>query len=269
MKLAVVLVGAFLAATSAVAQISWVASNGSDGNPCTRAQPCLTFQHAHDVTAAGGVVKAVDAADYGIIFITKAITIDGNGVGASIEANGFYGIHVTTTGGPTIIRDLTIHELGCGRSGIRSFADVHIENVLIVATCVGVDADGTNGTYLLTAKNLTVMTAVTGVYIHGTSANIRDSVMRGGQYGIQVFSIGAHATTALIERTELSGNSTAGLNVDNGFGGGAIARISDSVITGNALGISTTNGGQIITFRTNMLAGNTTDGSTPFSISLK
>jgi hypothetical protein len=40
-------------------------------------------------------------------------------------------------------------------------------------------------------------------------------------------------------------------------------------ITQNGTGISVIAGGQIITFRTNMLAGNSTGGSTPFSISLK
>jgi hypothetical protein len=57
--------------------------------------------------------------------------------------------------------------------------------------------------------------------------------------------------------------------VNNGGGAGATARVSDTVITGNGTGIYASNGGQIITLRTNMLAGNTTDGSTPFSISLK
>jgi hypothetical protein len=41
------------------------------------------------------------------------------------------------------------------------------------------------------------------------------------------------------------------------------------VITGNTTGVSTVNGGQIITFRNNAWAGNTTDGVTPFSVSLK
>jgi hypothetical protein len=64
--------------------------------------------------------------------------------------------------------------------------------------------------------------------------------------------------------------NTTGLLSDNGTTGpGATARISDSVITGNNLGISAVNGGQIITFRTNMVAGNTTDGSTLFSTSLR
>jgi hypothetical protein len=72
----------------------------------------------------------------------------------------------------------------------------------------------------------------------------------------------------LVERCELSYNNRA-LVATDGNGGGTTVRVSDTVITGNSTGISATFGAQIISFRTNMLAGNTTDGSTPFSISLK
>ena len=95
--------------------------------------------------------------------------------------------------------------------------------------------------------------------------------MRGGVNGIYVQSAIGIPAVALVERCELSYNTTAGLVADNSSGGVATAtvRISDSVITGNLTGISTIAGGQIISFRTNMLIGNTTDGATPFSLSLK
>ena len=63
-------------------------------------------------------------------------------------------------------------------------------------------------------------------------------------------------------------SNAIGLVVNNN-GAAATARISDCVITGNTTGVSTVNGGQIITFRNNAWAGNTTDGATPFSVSLK
>ena len=43
----------------------FVAAQGSDANPCTFAQPCRTFQHAHDVVAAYGEIDALDPAGYG------------------------------------------------------------------------------------------------------------------------------------------------------------------------------------------------------------
>jgi hypothetical protein len=264
------------AVASALAQnnISWVASTGSNSNACTRTAPCLSFQTALANTNPGGIIKAVDAANYGTVSVSQAITIDGNGARAEIEvgASGATGIFISA--GPVNIRDLTIHVVP-GGNGIFTSADTHIENVVIAGTPVyGVWADGTR----LTTKNLTVTGATqNGVFITasasaGSSASIRDSVFRGfffGGTGIYVQAISGFATVALIERSELSFNST-GLIADNSVsGGGATVRISDCVITGNTTGISAINGGQIISFRTNMLAGNSIDGATPFSISLK
>ena len=98
---------------------------------------------------------------------------------------------------------------------------------------------------------------------------MRDSAMRANSSGIYIQGNGLGGSAAAsIERSEMSFNANVGLNVD-GIAGPAVARYSDCVITGNVTGLAASNGGQIITFRTNMLAGNTTDGSTPFSISLK
>jgi hypothetical protein len=254
-----------LAALPALAQnnTSWISSTGNDVNLCTRTSPCATFQHAHDMTNAGGVVNALDSAVYGGAFtISKAITIDGNGVGTVIETS----TNISIYAGPVSIRNLTIHVVG-NSTAINNLADLHFENVMIT----GVLQYGVlSSTGSLTAKNLTVIGAsVAGVLIAGGSASIRESVVRSSGTGILVQSTPTYPpAVAVIERTELSFNTT-GLHVDNNSGPGATVRISDSVITGNTTGISAINGDQIITFRTNMLAGNTTDGSTPFSISLK
>jgi hypothetical protein len=150
--------------------------------------------------------------------------------------------------------------------GIETSGDTYLENVTVTGACCGNYGVLTHGS--LTAKNLTVTGVGSGVNVQGGYASIRDSVFRGCQYGIDVLGSGGSSATVLIERSDLSFNSVVGLRVD-GSGGAATARISDSVVTANTLGISAINAGQIITFRTNMLAGNTTDGSTPFSISLK
>jgi hypothetical protein len=254
-----------LATAPAVAlnNISWVASTGDDTNPCIRTAPCKTFQTALNNTNPGGIIKAIDATDYGTVIVSKAITIDGNAVGAAIEAGNAVGIYIYA--GPVTIRDLTIHLVPNG-IGIETSADTHIENVLIAGGPIyGVYTTGGR----LTAKNLTVTGVVgtTDVFILGASASIRDSVFRGGQ-GVYVLSNAGSAAVALIERSEMSFNSN-GLVADNTGGGGATVRISDCVITGNTNGVFTVNGGQIISFRTNMLAGNTTDGAIPFSVSLK
>src|SRR5580658_4239465 len=65
----------------------FVASYGSDSNPCTFGSPCKTFQNAVNVVAVGGEVTAIDSAGFGPINITKSVTITSPaGVEAGIAA---------------------------------------------------------------------------------------------------------------------------------------------------------------------------------------
>jgi len=188
-----------------------------------------------------------------------------------IAAGSGTGITINNPGGQVTIRNLTIRVSSGGFDGIDiTGGDVHLENVLILGTPTsGVLADGASNPVHLSMKNVTVTNARWGINIKGASVSLRDSVIRGGFDGISVIPSAGRAAVALLERCELSYNSNVGLAVDNTAGGGATARVSDTVITGNGTGIVTFSGAQIISFRTNMLAGNTTDGATPFSISLK
>jgi hypothetical protein len=255
-----------LAAVTALAQndTSWVSHTGSDSNSCTLAAPCLTFQGAYATTNINGIVKALDAGEYGPVSITQAITIDGNGVGAVILATAGNGVTVNTPN-PVAIRNLSIYV-----SGSFSFdgilvpsGNVTVENVSILgAPQAGVEIDG--GT--ATVHGFTVTGAQYGIYVANAAAVIDDSVVRYASIGIRVVGISA-VTHATIERSQMIGSNT-GLWVTN-FGAATTARISDNVISANATGTTATGGGQIITFRNNTWAANTADGSTPFSVSLK
>jgi hypothetical protein len=66
MKLVPILILTLCAAGSALAasNTTWVASNGANNAVCSRALPCSTFAIALAATAAHGVIKAVDAAEY-------------------------------------------------------------------------------------------------------------------------------------------------------------------------------------------------------------
>jgi hypothetical protein len=275
MKLVSILILTLCTAGSALAgsDVTWVASTGTNNVNCSRLTPCATFAKALLATNANGVIKTVDDADFGIVFIAKNVSIDGNGTGATIGAGANAGITINNTGGQVTIRNLTIN-VATGGDGIDiNGGDVHLENVLILGTPSGsfaVNASGSTASPVhVTIKNVTITNAFVGITIDGASASLRDSVIRGsGNTGIEVASLSGQGAVALVERCEISYNKT-GLNVDNQFGAGSTVRVSDSVITGNGTGISATNGGQIISFRTNMLAGNTTDGTTPFSVSLK
>jgi hypothetical protein len=130
------------AAMSALAQndLSWVSQrSGLDTNSCTITLPCKTFAGAYAKTNSGGIVKALDAGEYGTITITKPITIDGNGVGADIEGSSLAGMVVNGASGPVEIRNLTIHvPASCSCYGIESLtSSVSIENVSITGTPYG------------------------------------------------------------------------------------------------------------------------------------
>src|SRR5215831_14579175 len=66
---------------------TFVSGSGSDANPCSLAAPCRSFQQAHNTVAAGGEVVALDAAGYGTLTISKAVTITAIGIEASITPN--------------------------------------------------------------------------------------------------------------------------------------------------------------------------------------
>ncbi len=102
--------------------------------------------------------------------------------------------------------------------------------------------------------------------IQDYAVSLRDSVFTGNGAGVTLTS-NAAATSAFIERCEMSFNTT-GLQVIGG-NFSSTARIGDSVITGNTTGVSASGGGTIISFRTNMLAGNVTDGALALTTSLK
>jgi hypothetical protein len=271
MKPASIFALTLLAAVPALAQpysTSWVSHSGADTLSCgLTANPCRTFQQAYSHTSNNGVVKAMDAGEYSPINIAKPITIDGNGVGASIDATGHTGVLISGTAGPVEIRSLAINGSAAGAPyyGIttQNSSNVVIEDVSITGNItVGVGVTG--GTAAI--HGLTVTGAANGVLVEDGTLTISDSVVRNSNTAIDVQGINAIAQV-LIERSKVISNSL-GLFVNNA-GFAATARLSDDVITANTTGTATNNGGQIITLRNNTWAGNSTDGSTPFSISLK
>src|SRR5262245_20155668 len=96
------MLGIFLALTLHVTPAlaipeTWVASNGS-GMTCTRAAPCATFAAAQDATDNGGMIKCIDAGNFGTITITKSITIDCTGTNGGISSSSGNGVFVNTPG---------------------------------------------------------------------------------------------------------------------------------------------------------------------------
>src|SRR5437870_2544042 len=66
---------------------TWVSSTGSDANPCTRASPCATFNHALNQTTAFGEINCIDAGSFGNLIIQQSVTISCEGGTAGIFGN--------------------------------------------------------------------------------------------------------------------------------------------------------------------------------------
>ena len=98
----------------------FVSVAGNDSNPCTAGSPCKTFQHAHDVVLAGGEISVLDTGGYGILTITKAVSIVAVGVQASIATtSGNTGIIINAGSTDNVsLRGLTLDGAGGGENGI-------------------------------------------------------------------------------------------------------------------------------------------------------
>jgi hypothetical protein len=70
----------FLGAAPALAlsPVAFVSGKGTDTGTCASPYaPCRTFQFALSQTSPGGEIKALDPAPYGVVVITKSISITG------------------------------------------------------------------------------------------------------------------------------------------------------------------------------------------------
>jgi hypothetical protein len=261
---------------------SWVASTGNDTNACTRSAPCKTFQHAHDVTAAGSAIYAADAADYGPVNISKAMTIDGQNV-ASIGTTSTIPIYVGAGVSDVVqIRNLSVHGKGA-QNGISYYSGAHLvlENVKIsdfTDQCIIASLSNGSASDLI-IKDSTIDNCPVGIFIEGTvTSEISNTNLSFVNTGFEAFG-GKHRISNSTFTGSTSGAfagivpeppNLAQITVDNceisGFGTGVLAYagtvgISRSNISYNATGVYWQASAILITYGNNTFFGNTTDGT--------
>ncbi len=201
----------------------FVAAQGSDSNPCTFAQPCLSFQHAHDTVAAGGVIDVLGPADYGVVTITKAI---------SIQGHGFAGLAVTSGNGITI---------NAGASDKVSLRGLLIDGV----------GSGSNGLDFFLYGPGAVQFAVSD---SDFSNNGADGVL------VDLLHRTYNLVNVMLRNVNASNNVSTDIAVVSG-GVNTFVWLTKSTITGNGVGLAVTCGsGTINSFGDNSLAGNFTNG---------
>jgi hypothetical protein len=274
-------------AAQAQATRTWVSGVGDDANPCSRTAPCKTFAGAISKTAAGGEISVLDPGGFGVVTITKAITINGDGTLAGILSAGTNGIIINAgVNDNIVIRNVSINGVGTGINGIRFLAgkSLTLDNVTISGfTTRGVDMSMA-ATAKLVVRNTRITNGATGIFVTTTAgtaqATLEDVHLTGLTNGLEVAANGF----ATISNSVISGNSSNGavasgtnaeLNVvgcqvaHNGVAGlnasvsGSRIRMSLNQIYNNAASLSFAAGAVINSDGRNAVAGNTSQPAVP------
>lgn len=284
---------------------SFVSGQGSDSNNCTLAAPCRTFAFAITRTNAGGEILTLNPAGYGPVTIDKSISIVSSpGVGGVNLLTA--GTAITINGAATDIvslRGLTIDGLGIGTNGIvfNSGQSLTIKNCVIRHfNGDGIDFYPNASSSLFVSNSLVADNGGKGIYVQPTGsnstvtatfnrieANNSDSgIQVDGRYGTATINTtasesvatgnrsvafyvlaGSAPNTLMVVRSVVANNNgyanTTGLAA---YGTGAIVRVANSTVTGNAHGWSTLAGGIVESYGNNYIDGNIDWESAPPSI---
>ena len=203
----------------------FVAARGSDSNPCTIAAPCLTFQRAHDTVAFGGVIEALDPANYGSVTITRSISIQGHGFAEIGVDAGKTGIQVPRTAADAVVylNGLIIDGNGHGMRGIEfnGGKSLRIENCIVRGVL--------NSGFTFYSNSAT---SVQTLFV--SNSYFGDNIGDAGS-GIEIISLLPSTTlaTAVIERVVFYRNRAFGLVVASSGGGPISAVVTDSVAANN------------------------------------
>jgi len=261
-----ILVGSLLtSAAQAQASRTWVSGVGDDANPCSRTAPCKTFAGAISKTAPGGEIDALDPGGFGAVTITKAITIDGGGGQvASVLVSGTNGIIVNATGPTDVItlRNLRINGIGTGLNGIRylSGAALHVENCYIYGfTGDGINVATTAANAALFVNDTFVTNNGNGVEIAPTAGNVRSVLVHVWAQDNSGFGFVLSPSANVGAGTLINESSAAVNGTGIGVHGGKLF-LGNSAISKNNVGVSIT-GGSLVSYKTNMIDGNVTDGT--------
>jgi len=202
-----VLILAFASQAEGQATRTWVSGVGDDANPCSRTAPCKSFAGAISKTAVNGEIDTLDAGSFGMVTITKSITIDGRGAMAGILAAGVSGITINIGTADTAksvrLRGLSINGGGTGINGINVIS----ANKVSIENCV-IDGFTTSG----------VNVAAGGAFLSNTT-------IRNNKVGINVTAgqVGLDDVSILFNGTGL-------------VGGASIVSFNDVVLFGNMNG---------------------------------
>jgi hypothetical protein len=253
---------------------TWVSGVGDDANPCSRTAPCKTWAGAISKTFIGGEIDALDSGAFGVLTITKSVTVNGGSSFAGTLASGSAAGITVNVGGANandplqkvVLRNLSINGTGAsstvgtntGLNGVRIDAAkaVHIENVRI-ANFV---QNGIDFTPTATGDASLMLDGVT------VSENGGNGLVVGAAAAAQKLNVLVRDSTITGSRGTLGTAGDTGIGVSAGTG--ASVWLTGTTIFDNLIGLKTSNAaggsaGAIHSYCDNAVGGNADDGVAP------
>lgn len=226
---------ALVLCTSAMAaQRTFVASSGSDAQPCSLSAPCRTFAAAISHTDANGEVIVLDSAGYGGVTISQSVSIiTPPGIYAGISVfSGNDGVTIAAgTNGNVVLRGLSITGQGGNRGIVVTSAhQVHVEQCTIsnmAGDGIAIAASGS----IHVRDSIVRGNAGNGLQVLGFEPKLyieRSSFARNTGTGVLVRS-GTLDATAVVAND----NGGTGIDVEPNAGDDVVASIAHSAVSGN------------------------------------
>jgi len=257
---------------NAQATRTWVSGVGDDANPCSRTAPCKTFAGAISKTAVDGEIDALDPGGFGVVTITKAITIDGGPTGnASILAAGTNGVNVSiqaTSGSNTVeLRNISINGAATGLIGVNTSGTTVAGVSIFIERCVifgfragtgrGISDSRTVDGNLFVQDTLVKNNSQSGIVVigaTGTGLVTLENVQSEKNGGTGIVVSGANKTMACKNCTG-NKNTGAGFLAENS----ARLHLTDCFTAFNATGIESDTSAEVRSSRTT-ITKNTSNG---------
>jgi hypothetical protein len=201
---------------------------GTDSNDCTHPTPCLTFQHAHDVTSPGGEINVLGSGNYSSLTITKPITIDGNGTQATMTPfQAGITVNLAEGNGRVVLRDLAINAAAnAGELGVDVVrgGTVTLDNVRIFGGSIA-------GIRVLNSQDAATRLFVDDTRVNGT-----------GGPGVTIEPSGARAARVTVRDSKIDDNSSpgvyaAGIRLKPSSGATARATVRNTQLDANYNGV--------------------------------
>lgn len=293
-----------LAAAPAQAQNyrSYLSMAGNDGQDCSYATPCRTFNRAVTQTRPKGTIVCRDTiTDNAIFGISKSLTIACPGSStAAINVNSAAADIVVLSGliiDPGAVAGPALNVSNAGTvivdkahigSGIQTGINLNptgpaklIVNDSVIAGNGNGDAAGAGilikpqpgGSAQVAIERVNVSGNLFGIAIDGSNstgginATIADSVLASNkQDGVVATTSGGHAPIGVMVRVTRSANNGFGIR---SIGSNVTVRVEGSTVTGNGTGLAASGGGALLSLGNNAIQANGAKGAFTGSLALE